>query len=153
MCFNETYNTVRIGKCLCDKFPTQNGLKEGEDSTPLLFNFAEEEVTRRVLENQEGLALNATHQLSAYAYDINIVGENIKTIKKNTEALLQPGKEFDPEVNPEKTKYMLKSCSQKAGQMHSIKIVNRSFEMRRSSNTSEQHYRMKIAWTKRLRAD
>jgi hypothetical protein len=32
------------------------------------------------------------------------------------------------EVNPEKAKYMLKSCYQKAGQMHCIKIANRSSE-------------------------
>jgi aspartate carbamoyltransferase regulatory subunit len=31
-------------------------------------------------------------------------------------------------VNPEKTKYMLISRSQKIGQKHSIKIENRSFE-------------------------
>jgi hypothetical protein len=31
-------------------------------------------------------------------------------------------------VNPEKTKYMLVSCCQKAGQTQSIKIANRSFE-------------------------
>jgi hypothetical protein len=31
-------------------------------------------------------------------------------------------------VNPEKTKYMLMSCSQKIGQEHSINIASRSFE-------------------------
>jgi hypothetical protein len=31
-------------------------------------------------------------------------------------------------VNPEITKYMLMSCYQKAGQKHSMKIENRSFE-------------------------
>jgi hypothetical protein len=31
-------------------------------------------------------------------------------------------------VNPEKTKYMLMSCSQKVGQKRSMKIANRSFE-------------------------
>jgi hypothetical protein len=31
-------------------------------------------------------------------------------------------------VNPEKTKYILMSRSQKIGQKHSIKIANRSFE-------------------------
>jgi hypothetical protein len=31
-------------------------------------------------------------------------------------------------VNPEKTKYMLMSCCQKAGQRHSVKIGNRSLE-------------------------
>jgi hypothetical protein len=50
------------------------------------------------------------------------------TIKKNTKVLLDAGKEVGLEVNPEKTKYMLVSRCQKAGQRQSIKTVNRSFE-------------------------
>jgi hypothetical protein len=86
-----------------------------------------ESAISRVQENQEGVILYGRHQLLAYADDVNIVGENIDTIQKNTKALLDASKEVGLQVNPEETQYMLMS-RQKAGQRHSIKIGNRSFE-------------------------
>jgi hypothetical protein len=40
MCLNETCSKVRVGKYLSDTFPIQNGLKQGDALSPLLFNFA-----------------------------------------------------------------------------------------------------------------
>jgi hypothetical protein len=46
MCLNETYNKVRVSRLLSDKFSIQNGLKEGDALSPLLFNFALEYAIR-----------------------------------------------------------------------------------------------------------
>jgi hypothetical protein len=40
MCLNETHCRVRLGIYQSDKFPIQNGLKQGDALSPLLFNFA-----------------------------------------------------------------------------------------------------------------
>jgi hypothetical protein len=47
---------------------------------------------------------------------------------ENTQTLIDASKEVGVEVNVEKTKYMLVSRHQNAGQNREIKIGNRSFE-------------------------
>ena len=61
------------------------------------------------------------------ADDVNILDERIYTVKKNAEALVVASKETDQEVNAEKTMCM-GIWYQNAGQIHSIKIYDKSFE-------------------------
>jgi hypothetical protein len=63
----------------------------------------------------------------AYADDVNLLGDEIDAINKNTQTLIDTSKEIGLEVNVEKTKYMLVSHYQNAGQNREIKIGNRSF--------------------------
>jgi hypothetical protein len=59
---------------------------------------------------------------------VNLLGNNIDTINKNTQTLIDASREVGLEVNVEQTKYMLVSRDQNAGQNREIKIGNRSFE-------------------------
>jgi len=106
MCSTETYSRDLVGKNLSDMFPIRNGLKQGDGLSPLLFKFDLEYAIRRVQVNQDGLKLNGTHQLLAYADDVNILGGRVHTVKKNAEALVAVTKEIGLEVNARKTKHM-----------------------------------------------
>jgi hypothetical protein len=75
-----------------------------------------------------GLKFNWTQQLLAYADDVNLLGDNIGAINKNAATSIDASKETGLEVNVEKTKYMLVSHDQSAGQNWNMKIRNRSFE-------------------------
>jgi hypothetical protein len=79
--------------------------------------------------NHVRLKLNGTHQLLAYAVDVNLLGDNIDTIKKITEPLIEVRKEVGLEINIDKTKYILLSRLQHVGQNREIEIANRSLDL------------------------
>ena len=122
MCLNETDSRVRVGKHLSDMFPIKNGLQQGNSLWPLLFTFALVYAVRRVQVNQDGLKLKGTHQLLAYADDINILGISVRPVKKK-QALIDASKENILEVNADKTKYMVISRDQITERSHNIILI------------------------------
>jgi hypothetical protein len=79
MYLNETYNKVNEDKYLSDTFPAQNGLKQGDALSPLLFSLRLEFAIRKVQESQEALQLNGTHKYPVNADYISLLVENVNT--------------------------------------------------------------------------
>jgi hypothetical protein len=93
VCFNETYNKVLMGNNLSDCFPIQNGLKQGDILSSLLFSFGLDYAIRKFQETHMGLTLNGTHRLLVYADDVTLQRDNVDSIKRNTETLIGASKE------------------------------------------------------------
>ena len=61
---------------------------------------------RKIQETRLGLDMNATHQVLAYAHDVNLIGDDIRTIERNADVLLNACKDIGLAVDTGKTKYV-----------------------------------------------
>jgi hypothetical protein len=56
------------------------------------------------------------------------LGDSVNTIKENSEILSEASRDTGPEINAEKTKYMIMSRHPNSGQNQNIRIANELFE-------------------------
>ena len=68
--------------------------KQGDTLPPLLFNLALQYDIRMVQEINLGLDMEATHPMLAYADDVNLIGDDIRTIERNADVLLNACKDY-----------------------------------------------------------
>jgi hypothetical protein len=62
------------------------------------------------------LKLNGTHQLLVCGDDVNLLRDDVCTIKRNTETLIDASGEVGLEINVEIAKYRVESRHQNIGQ-------------------------------------
>ena len=93
----------------------------------MLFDLLIEYAIKGVQVNEEGLKLNCTYQLVVYA---DVLLGSVRTIQKNTEALVVTINEIGLEVNvnAERTSYVVISRYENAGQERTVKSNNKPFE-------------------------
>ena len=72
--------------------------------------------------------MNGKYQLLVYADDVNMLGENLITVRENAEIFIKASESNGLEVNSENTNYMIISHHQNVIQNHNIVIGSLSFE-------------------------
>jgi hypothetical protein len=106
MYLDEIYSKICISRNLSHAFHIYCGLKQGYALSPLFFNFVLKYSIRQVQVNEEVLESNGTHKFPVYAGSVNILGENVNTIKKNMVGMLEASRDVGLEVDKEKTIYV-----------------------------------------------
>jgi hypothetical protein len=102
VCLNETYSKLRSP---CGERVVKFSSPKWSDIHRYFISSAFQLYFRayyKVKENQVGLKLDGIHQLLVYADNVNLLGDNIATVKKNTESLIDANREVDLEMNAEK---------------------------------------------------
>ena len=95
--YNRTHSKFRIANYLPSSFPIENGLKQRDFLSSLIFNVALKYAIMKV---------NGTHQALAYADSVNLVGFDMRTMWRKADVLSNTCKNIDVALNTGKTKCM-----------------------------------------------
>jgi hypothetical protein len=94
-----------------EEYSVENGLRQGDALSPMLFNIVLEYVVRAVIESNTGVKIqeNTEVTIMAYADDIMIVAKSEANLKTSTADLIEKSKDMRLVINESKTKYMILS--------------------------------------------
>ncbi|XP_060518453.1 uncharacterized protein LOC132697176 [Cylas formicarius] len=108
ICINGAKNKVRIGQELSDIFEVNNGLKQGDAISPLLFNISLEYVVRKA-EIKAPMTMfrnNGPKLLLAFADDVDVIGSSRLNVKETFTNFEKQALNMGLKINEGKTKYM-----------------------------------------------
>ncbi|KAI5714830.1 hypothetical protein M8J77_006182 [Diaphorina citri] len=103
----DTKCLVRVNGKLSEPFNVETGVKQGDCTSPLLFNLILEKVIRSISVMNTGITIGEKFNILAYADDVILIGKSEDEIKEMLTVMINTIKPFGLEVNFEKTKYMI----------------------------------------------
>ena len=115
-CLDGIQSKMRIGNYLSSIFPSDNSLKPS-----LLLNFV---IVYAIMEVQE----TKLSVILGYADDVNLIGDDTRTIERNVDALLNACKDIGLGVNTSKTEYMEVGSARGMIANENIVVGNNSYE-------------------------
>lgn len=97
---------VKINGQLSSPFLVNTGVRQGDGTSPILFNIALEEALKRVKASNLGIHIGKTVNILAFADDVVIMAEKNEDLINLTRILINETKEVGLQINDAKTKFM-----------------------------------------------
>ncbi|CAD7087998.1 unnamed protein product [Hermetia illucens] len=107
---------IKAAGSLSRPFDINNGLRQGDALSCVLFNLALEKVIRDAEVNARGTILFKSTQLLAYADDIDIMGRTTRDVQTAFIQIEQAARDLGLHINEGKTKYMVATSAPKTNQ-------------------------------------
>jgi hypothetical protein len=126
LCNTNTSSRVKVNNEISSSFTINNGLKQGDAMSSVLFNMALESVIRKI-PRTEILNLDEENILLAYADDRVVIGNSKDSIQSTVEELMKIGKYIGLTINSGKTKYMM--VKRGGSDYNNLQVGNKIFEV------------------------
>ncbi|XP_055714419.1 uncharacterized protein LOC129808671 [Phlebotomus papatasi] len=111
MTMTDVRSKVKANGSLSREFCVNNGLRQGDGLSCVLFNLALDKAIRDSGVSMRGVILNKSTQLLAYADDIDIMGRNPRAVQEAFIQIEHAARNLGLQINEGKTKYMVASSA------------------------------------------